>query len=204
MRGSLRFPLFVLIIIVIVFGSIFFIATDSPNDDGNATNKTIKVYDCDVKSYKVNTEIAISDKETGKQFYIVKGRVFTFIEDPLTLYDMNGNKQAYADDTYALISQDTHVIVTDNQCVKMVGNIDVFGNSYDLFFGEEKVAYAEFNGMNTYGTIKNMDGIIIADYSSSLIFNDYVIRVMDDRTFDERVLLMIFASYYSDQHADNS
>ena len=187
----------ILVIMLIIVAMVFLSSTRSKVD-------AVKEYNCDVKSFNLNTEIKISDKDTGTNLYTVKGNILKIVEDPLTLYDADGIKQAFAGDSYGIINQDTHNIYpVDSQGIKMVGNFNIFGDSYDIYFEEEKVARAEFNAFNTYGTLKDMDGNIIADYTSKPFLNDYEVHVANDKVFSERIMMMIFASYYSDQHADH-
>lgn len=196
-RNALSFTLMTIGIIIIVVVYLL-------NAASSKVDSAVREYSCDVKSYKLNTEIEISDKATGTVLYTVKGNILKVVEDPLTLYDAEGTKQAYAGDSYAFVGQDTHNIYpVDSQGIKMVGKFELTGDSYDIYFEEEKVAKAEFNAFNTYGSLKDMNGNLIADYTSKPLMNDYVVHVANDKVFSERLLLMIFASYYSDQHADH-
>lgn len=58
-------------------------------------------YECDVKNLRLSTTIEI-DKE-NEDFAKVKGNILKFVTDPLTMYDLNENKTAYADDSYHFI-----------------------------------------------------------------------------------------------------
>lgn len=161
-------------------------------------------YQCDVKSISLSTKIDI-DKE-GEDFVKVRGNLFRFITDPLTMYDLEGNKIAYAGDAYHFIAQDSHSInVGDTVTAEMVGLVDFFGESYDIYnTDEEQVAEVSFNMFNTKGEMYDMDGNIIADFYSKLFFNDFTVRIYDGCELDENTVLMIFCSYYSDQKADSS
>jgi len=86
----------------------------------------------------------------------------------------------------------------------MVGKVDMIGVTYDIYnIDKEKVAHAEFNGSNTYGTIYDSKGTVIAEYTSNFAYNDFDIRISDKCKIDHKSILMIFCSYYSDQHADS-
>lgn len=161
-------------------------------------------YQCDVKTISFSTKIDI-DKE-GENFVKVRGDIFRFITDPLTMYDLEDNKIAYAGDAYHFIAQDSHTItVGDTVTVEMVGLVDLFGESYEIYnMDEEQVAEVSFNMPNTKGEMYDMQGNIIADFHSKLFFNDFTVRIYDGCKLDEKTVLMIFCSYYSDQKADSS
>ncbi len=50
----------------------------------------------------------------------------------------------------------------------------------------------------------DVEGNLIADYNSKLFFNDFEVRIKENCNLDEKTVLMIFCSYYSDQHADSN
>ncbi len=162
------------------------------------------VYDCDVKSLHLNTDIEI--KKDGEDFVTVSGDVFRIVEDPLTMYDSDGNKTAYAGDAYHFIAQDSHTIYVDGEfTVELVGLVDFWGQSYEIYDQDEnKIGEATFNASNTAGNMYDTEGKLIADYTSEFLFNDFKVRISEECELDEKTVLMIFCSYYSDQHADNS
>ncbi len=161
-------------------------------------------YDCDVKNFRLSTDIHISSDDT--KIGNVSGNIFRFVEDPLTLKDSDGNKMAYAGDDYHLIAQDSHaIIVGDTVTAEMVGLTRLFGNAYDIYNTDgEKVAYANFNSLNTAGELYDADGNLIATYGSFVFFNDFTIKISKECELDSTTVLMIFCSYYSDQSYDNS
>ena len=67
--------------------------------------------------------------------------------DPLTVKDSKGNVLGYAGDVYGFISQDDHgIYIGEEFDVNMCGNIDLFGESYELKDSDGKtVATVEFN-----------------------------------------------------------
>ena len=165
----------------------------------------IKVFDADVKLLRLNTEIHVSDEETGEEMYIIKGNILRILTDPLTLYDTNGKEIAFGDDAYHIIAQDTHVITSIyGEEVKMVGNFSIWGDNYDIYVNDQKVAHASFNAFNTHGELRDTNNNLMADYSSRYVFMDYVVQVTEYNIFSDEVLNMIFASYYSDQAADSN
>ena len=176
-----------------------FIISDNKEDIGPCIE-----YKCDVKNLRLETTIEI--KKEDKDFVKVNGNVLNFVTDPLTMYDLSGNKIAYAGDAYHLIAQDSHSIyVNDEISVEMVGLVDVFGESYDIYnMNGEKVVKVTFNTFNTNGKMYDMKENLIADFNSKLFFNDFDIRITEKCSLDEKTVLMIFCSYYSDQSADNS
>ena len=159
-------------------------------------------YKCDVKNLRLSTTIKI-EKE-NEDFAKVKGNIFKFVTDPLTMFDMQENKIAYAGDAYHFIAQDSHTIFVENELrIEMVGLIDLFGESYDLYNADqEKIAKVNFNMFNTKGKVYDAENNLIADYRSKLLFNDFKVRIAENCSLDDKTLLMMFCSYYSDQHAD--
>lgn len=160
-------------------------------------------YQCDVKNLRLSTTIEI-EKE-NEEFAEIKGDILKFITDPLTMYDKSGNKLAYASDSYHLISQDSHSVYVNGEIsIEIVGLFELLGEEYEIYDKSGKqVAYATFNALNTKGELYDMDNNLIADYNSKLLFNDFNVRITDDCELDEKTVLMLFASYYSDQAADS-
>lgn len=161
-------------------------------------------YKCDVKNLSLSTKIEISKE--NETFVKVSGNILRFVTDPLTMYDLSENKIAYADDSYHLVAQDSHVIYVNNQInIEMVGLVDVFGETYEIYnANQEKIAYVTFNMFNTRGEMYDSEDNLIADYNSNLLFNDFNVRISKECKLDEKAILMIFCSYYSDQYADNN
>lgn len=174
-----------------------FVLSGHKKDIGSCTE-----YECDVKNLRLSTTIEI-DKE-NEDFARVKGNIFRFVTDPLTMYDLNEKKTAYAGDDYHFIAQDSHSIyVNDAVSVEMVGLVKFFGESYDIYNKDgEKIANVTFNAFNTNGEMYDTEGKLIADYNSKFFFNDFDVRITDDCELDEKTVLMIFCSYYSDQSTD--
>ena len=189
------------IVCVVVFFLLIgaFVLSGSKKDIGPCTE-----YKCDVKNLRLSTTIEI-DKE-GENFATVNGEILKFLTDSLTMYDLNKNKIAYADDSYHLISQDSHSIYVDGVfSVEMVGLVKLFGESYDIYNKDgEKVANVTFNTFNTNGKMYDTNGNLIADFNSKFFFNDFDVRISEECTLDEKTVLMIFCSYYSDQSADSN
>lgn len=189
------------IVCVVVFFLLIgaFVLSGSKKDIGPCTE-----YKCDVKNLRLSTTIEI-DKE-GENFATVNGEILKFVTDPLTMYNLNKNKIAYADDSYHLISQDSHSIYVDGVfSVEMVGLVKLFGESYDIYNKDgEKVANVTFNTFNTNVKMYDTNGNLIADFNSKFFFNDFDVRISEECTLDEKTVLMIFCSYYSDQSADSN
>lgn len=161
-------------------------------------------YDCDVKVLRLSTDIKITSNE--QDIGSVTGNVFRIVEDPLTMKDPLGNELAYAGDDYHFIAQDSHTIVVEDTVIaEMVGLWKLFGNVYDIYNADgEKIAYAEFNWLNTSGELYNADGKLIATYGSFVFFKDFTVKISKECELDSTTVLMIFCSYYSDQLYDNS
>lgn len=160
-------------------------------------------YECDVKNLRLSTDIVISTG--GQKVSQVSGNIFRIVEEPLTMKDSEGNKLAYAGDDYHFIAQDSHVIISDGVVVaEMVGRFDMFGETYDIYNAAgEKIAKAKFNWADTYGTLYDMSGNLIADYGSFILFNDFDVRISENCEINHNTVLMIFCSYYSDQKYDS-
>lgn len=160
-------------------------------------------YKFDVKNLHLSTTIEV--EKSGENFATVKGNVWKFVTDPLTMYDANGNKAAYAGDEYHVFAQDSHTIfVNNNLAAEMVGRINLFGETYDIYnANQEKIARVKINWFNTKGTMYDAEGNIVADYRSFPFFNDFDIRVSEDCEVDEDVIVMIFSAYYSDHKFDS-
>ena len=197
-RTGRKFIVLAVAITIAVVTVVAFILSGNSEAKGPHTE-----YQCDVKSISLSTKIDI-DKE-GKSFAKVRGNLVRVATDPLTMYDLKDNKIAYAGDAYHFIAQDSHSInIGDTVTAEMVGLVDLFGESYDIYNAKGKqVAEVSFNMLNTKGEMYDMKGNLIADFYSKLFFNDFTVRIYDDCELDENTVLMIFCSYYSDQKADS-
>lgn len=191
--SALKFGVIGVLVVVIL---VCFL-TENKKDIGTCTE-----YKCDVKNLQVATTIEI-DKE-NEDFVSVKGNVFALFTDPLTMYDLEDNKIGYAGDAYHFITQDSHSIyVNDEMSVEMVSLFKIFGESYDIYNkDEEKIANVTFDSFNTNGKMYDADENLIADFNSKLFMNDFVVRITEKCNLDEKTVLMIFCSYYSDYSAD--
>lgn len=194
-RKSRIVKLIVLVLIIIIASSAIF----SRKPIGSHTE-----YECDVKNFRLSTDIVIS--RAGDKIGNVTGSIFRIVEEPLTMKDTSGNKMAYAGDDYHFVAQDSHVIITNGVVsAEMVGRFKLFGEKYDIYDSEEnKIATVKCNWTDTYGEMYNVDGVLIADYSSFIMFNDFDVRISDECEIDHTTVLMIFCSYYSDQAYDSS
>lgn len=161
-------------------------------------------YKCDVKNLHLSTTIDIYKEEEA--FAKVKGNIFKFVTDPLTMYDVNEKKLAYAGDEYHFIAQDSHsIFVNGKVTAEMVGRVKLFGEVYDIYNKNgEKIANVTFNTFNTNGEMHDANGNLIADFNSKLFFKDFDIRILEECPMDENTVIMIFCSYYSDQSADSA
>lgn len=193
----------VALITLFVFASLLVVCQSKDTADSTNTSESkYTEYHCDVKLFHLATTIEI-DKD-GEDFAKVSGDIFRFVTDPLSMYDLDDNKVAYAGDAYHFFAQDSHTIYVDGSLsVEMVGLFRVLGEAYDIYNeAGEKIAYVSFNELNTNGSMYDMDNNLIADFRSNLFFKDFDVRIFEDCTLDEKTVLMIFCSYYSDQAAD--
>ena len=187
-----------IIALIMVFLISCLIACGTATD---AATKTGRVYECDYKSLNINTKITTTID--GEEISIV-GNIFKLLTDPLTVKDSKGNVLGYAGDAYGIISQDDHGIYIGKEFdVNMCGNVDLWGESYKLKDAEGNiVGTVEFNMSNTGGSIKDVNGNLIATYSSALFMNDYTVTIYDNDVCSDMSILMIMASYVSDYKAD--
>ncbi len=194
----------VLLVVVALIVVIWVVAGIASEEGTAVTSENYTNYRCDVKNLRLSTTIDIYKE--GDQFAKVSGNILRFVTDPLTLYDWNGAKLGYAGDDYHFIAQDSHSIYVENaMTVEMVGLFRWVGQAYDIYNVEgRKIATAEFNSFNTRGYVQDMNGNLIADYHSNFFFNDFDVRIFKNCELDENTVLLIFSSYYSDQHADSS
>ena len=200
MFGTKNIALILVFSLVILY-LIFCGSSDTNKTTTDISSKNGRTYECDYKSLSLNTEISttVDDKEV-----VIFGNIFTFLTDPLTAKDEEGNVIGYAGDAYGIIEQDDHGIYIDGQFdINMCGNFDFLGNSYQLKDKEGNVvATAEFNEFNTSGTIKDANQNLVAEYSSSYFANDYTVTIYDNDVCSDLSILMIVASYVSDYMAD--
>ena len=160
-------------------------------------------YDCDVKNLQLSTTIKI--EKNGEYLANVKGNILALITDPLAMYDAEDEQMAYAGDAYHFITQDSHTIYVNKEfSVEMVGLFNIFGETYDIYdLQQKKIARVECNVWNTEGQMYDENDTLLAEYTSNYFFNDFKVRISEKCELDEKTVLMIFCSYYSDQHADN-
>ena len=180
----------ILFIVVTIISILLFIPPISTLVNSNWTE-----INCDVKIIRLNTEI-IAYKNNAK-LGTIRGNIIRLLTDPLTYYDVNETKLAYASDNYHLIAQDSHAIVVDDKVtVEMVGKVKLFGNSYDIYDTTgNKIAEANFSVLHLNGSIKDISGSNIAIYKANPILKDYTIYISPNCKIDETTIMMIVASF---------
>ena len=190
----------ILVIIIAIIGIAAAVIFTSPMSVKVGTNWA--KFECDFKLIRLNTDIIVY--KDNEKIGSVKGNVLRIITDPLTYYDVNNNKIAYADDTYHLIAQDSHAIVVDGKVsAEMVGKVRLIGNAYDIYDSTgHLIATAEFDFLNLNGKITDINGTDIVAYRANPILQDFSFYISPDSMLDETTILMICASYYSDHSAD--
>ncbi len=190
-----------ILVAVIAIGILLFISTGTPKD----IEEEYVAYECDVNWFDLHTDITIYTDD-NVEYAKVSGNILRFLTDPLTMYDPEGNKIGIADDTYHVISQDSHSIFLNGEfSIEMVGLIEFFGESYDFYDSTgTKVATATFNYSDSEGELLDMSGNLLADYTSRAGGVDYTVRITENCDIPHNTVLMIFASYYSDKAADSN
>lgn len=168
----------------------------------NAPLSDSRIYNNDVKVVSLNTKIEVS--KDGKKYSTIDGDILKFVEDPLKM-TKDGQVVANAGDDYNFIDQDDHAIyVGGKEEVVMDGEVKVFGELYNLYDNNGKyIGKADFNYFNTTGHIYGKDCNEIARYTSIMFMKDYKVYIRDNDILSDDAILMIFASYYSDQNYDN-
>ena len=194
------FCFFAVVCVLLGVISISCACTVEPQTVLGETSTTL--YTCDVKNFELSTAIEIS--KNGESYVKVKGNIFTYVTDPLTMYDMAGNKVAYAGDDYHFVAQDSHSIFVDGMFTcELVGLVDWFGESYEIYDKDQnKIASVNFDYHNTSGQMHDTEGNLIAEFSSIYFFNVFEVRISDKCKLDDKTVLMIFCSYYSDYSYD--
>ena len=178
---------------------------NAETDHGDPGSRDYTLYECDGKVWSwESTKIEIVKE--GQYFGTIKGNFFNFVTDPLTFYDENDKKIAYAGDTYHFINQDSHgIYVNGTFTCDLVGDFEWFGEEYQLYdFDENLIGKASFSFENLNGTITDARGNIIAEFTSPFLYRDFTVKIYDNCEMDEFTVLMIFASYYSDYNYDAS
>ena len=166
-----------------------------------STDPETTTYFCNVRHFTFNTYMDISCD--GKAVGVISGNIFTWMTDPLQL-TRDGNKVGYAADDYQIFGQDNHAIIVEDKMVfYMEGGQDWIGDDYKLRDPNgEAIAEIHFNALNTGGILYDMNGSKIAEYSSSFIRDDFNV-IIYDTDLNHDALLLLFASYWSDQHFDS-
>ena len=196
-----RNPLILIIVFLVLVLAVSFIVFNSPLSAYVGSDWTR--LDFDVKLLRLNTIVYVYKDDN--QLGTIKGNIIRFLTDPLTFYDNDGNKIAYAGDVYHLIAQDSHAIVVgEDVTAEMVGRVKLIGEAYDIYnTSGEKIAYAEFGFLNINGKIVDSEGKVIAVYRAQPVTKDFDVYISPECTLDETTIIMICASYYSDHAADS-
>lgn len=192
-----------LIAIVLILCCLYSCSAKTKHGDPSSRDYTI--YECDGKVWSwESTKIEIVKED--QYFGTIKGNFFNFVTDPLTFYDENDKKIAYAGDTYHFINQNSHGIYVNGKFTcDLVGDFEVFGEEYQIYdFAENLVGKASFSMANLSGKIIDARGNIVAEYTSPYLFRNFTVKIYDTCEIDEHTVLMIFASYYSDYHYDSN
>lgn len=190
-------------IILLAFIAVIVASCNKTNIDNTfVNNDSGRIYYCDYHTISFRTKITYTKDNDN---YEITGNFITFLTDPLKL-SKNGTVIGRADDSYNIITQDDHaIIINDKFEIDVAGNFEIFGNSYELYDADgNKVGSASFNTFCTDGSIKDIDGNIVAKYRKDIMLNDYNVTIYDNTLCSDEAILMIIASYVSDYHADDN
>lgn len=192
--SNLKRAIIVIMVVTILTGIITTLSFGFKEGTGDYTE-----YNCDVKNIRLSTDIEVNIN--GEYVRRVKGNIFKIVTDPLTLYDNESNKIGYASDEYAIVNQDAHYLRVNKNFYLMDGQFKVFGEKYFIYDEDENyIGRCDFNWLNTRGMIKNANDEVVATYKSHYIFKDFDIKIYENCEIEDDAILMICASYYSDQH----
>lgn len=157
-----------------------------------------EVFKCNGVTISLNTKIIIDDGN-----YVIEGNILRLFEDPLELKNKDGEIIGIAGDNYDFITQDDHVVETENGQLIMKGNFSPFGDRYEIVKNGKTIAYAKYNMFDTKGTIESVNGEIISRYSSFIFMRDFEVSFNSNEVLSEEEVLLIHASYYSDKVFDH-
>lgn len=189
---------YAIVLIVLLVITVCTLNITAPSDAQNQ-------YFCDYKHMTFDMEVVVEDMN-GNKLYDINGEVFAAFEDDLAMATSNGDVVCYTNDIYNLISQNAHEIYKDDELIYTCdGKIKIFADSYTVYDKDNnKIAYVDFNMLDTVGIMRNTEGDVIARYDSALSRKDYVVSVYDNCNIDDESVLMIFASYVSDLRSDEN
>lgn len=185
-----------LAIVAIIVAIVFSAKIYTPNDAKSQ-------YFCDRKLFSFDMRVSVEDM-SGNHKYTIDGEVLAAYEDDLAMTNSNGDVVRNTNDQFNFISQNQHDIYNGDELLYVCdGKIKWFADSYDVFDKDSnKIAHVDFNMWDTRGTMKDMDGNVIARYNSSMFRKDYIVSIYDGCQIDDESVLMIFASYVSDVRSD--
>lgn len=173
-------------------------------DSGTEATENCRVYECDYKTLALNTKIVT---EVDGETVTIKGNIFRIVTDPLVMVDSDGNVLGEATDTYKFLTNDDHAILIDGQVdVVMSGDFNIIGKTYQLYDkdGNQIGKFERSVMLGLSATIKDIDGNLIAEYSKLSFFNDYTVKIYDNDKMSDKSVLLIMASFVSDDMADSS
>lgn len=162
-----------------------------------------KTYKCDYKTLAFNTKIVT---EMDGKTITIKGNIFKDVTDPLVMVDSDGNVLGEATDTYRLFTNDDHAILIDGKVdVIMTGDFNIIGKTYKLYDidGNQIGKFERSAILGISATITDIDGNIIADFSRSPLCNDYTVKIYNNEKMSDKSILLIMASFVSDDKADS-
>lgn len=160
-------------------------------------------YFCDSRAFSIPLDVDVKNM-SDETLYNIKGEWFYTFEDNLTMNDSEGNTVREMKDNYNFITQNDHAIVNnDGALYVMEGKFKFFGDSYKIYNSDkEQVATLECNWLMTSCELRDMQGNLMAEYSTHILRKDYIISIYDECTIDEESVLLLFASAESDSRAD--
>lgn len=180
----------------------------SPVDNKSSVNNTevsqqvdYRTYTCDYKTFSMKTKIVT---ELRGKVVVIEGNMFNILTDPLVMRDLEGNVLGEASDKYNIISNDDHSIIVDDKVeLVMSGDVNIVGKSYSLY-NKDGVHVGDFKRslMGFSAEIVDTNGNLIASYSKSLI-RDFEVRIYDNCPVSDEAVLLIVASFVSDDIVDS-
>ncbi len=96
--------------------------------------------------------------------------------------------------------QTIHSITLDEYSIEMIDNsTDMWGMSYSIYDKNTVVATASFYIKNSFGTISDVDGNTIANYSYDDENNSFTVEIIEENYFSNpKIPVLICYKYFSD------
>lgn len=187
--------------------TMLFVCAGCTNVDALGTPENVYYVDVKIWQLESTTKVEIYD-QNEELSYTIKGKFWTFLTDPMDVFDQDGTCIGKITDDYNIFRQDDHdIIIEDKVVVEMEGEFDLLGNTYYLRRDDKIIGTAKFDIVNWTGIISDNNGNVIASYNRAslekdIMLKDFEVKIYDNNVFSDLEVLMIIAAYHSDRMAD--